>query len=68
MPADDRVAEAEWLLWQDVQVAGVLIDLGLLPIGDIPQHPKIVQEALLAVNIILKRLQEALASSGSPWD
>jgi hypothetical protein len=34
--ADDRATEAEWLSRQVTQVAGVLIDLGLLPIEDIP--------------------------------
>jgi hypothetical protein len=34
--ADDRAAEAEWLSRQVTQVAGVLIDLGLLPIEHIP--------------------------------
>jgi hypothetical protein len=37
---DDHVAEAEWLSRQVVQVASVLIDLGLLPVDDIPQRPK----------------------------
>jgi hypothetical protein len=38
--AIDRAAEAERLSHQVVQVAGVLIDLGLLPIEDIPQLPR----------------------------
>jgi hypothetical protein len=41
--ADDRAAKAEWLSLQVVQVAGVLVDLGLLPVEDIPQLPKTAQ-------------------------
>jgi hypothetical protein len=33
---DDRAAEAKRLLRQVVQVAGILVNLGLLPIEDIP--------------------------------
>jgi hypothetical protein len=33
----DRNTEAEQLLRQVVQVANILVDLGLLPIEDIPQ-------------------------------
>jgi hypothetical protein len=51
-----------------VRVASVLIDLGLLPVEDIPQLPKTAQEVLPAVALILKCLQEALDSSAGPWD
>jgi hypothetical protein len=57
--ADDRAAEAEWLSCQVAQVAGVLTDLGLLPIEDIPQLSKTAQEVLPVVALILKCLQEA---------
>jgi hypothetical protein len=33
----DRAAEAEQLSRQVVQVVGILVNLGLLPIKDIPQ-------------------------------
>jgi hypothetical protein len=52
----------------DDRMAGVLDDLGQLPIEDIPQLPKIAQEVLLVVNLILKHLQETLASSTGLWD
>jgi hypothetical protein len=65
---DDIAAEAEWLSRQVMQVAGVLIDLGLLPIEDVPQLPKIAREVLSVVDLILKRLQEALAFGDGPWD
>jgi hypothetical protein len=51
-----------------VQVAGLLINLGLLPIEDIPQLLKTAQEVLPAVDLILKCLQEEMASNADPWD
>jgi hypothetical protein len=39
-----------------MHVANVLINLGLLPIEDIPQLPKIAREVLPVVALILKRL------------
>jgi hypothetical protein len=41
--ADDRAIEAKRLSRQVMQVAGVLVDLGLLPIEDIPQLLKTAQ-------------------------
>jgi hypothetical protein len=40
----------------------------MLPIQDIPQLPKTAKEVMPVVNLILKRLQEALAFDTSPWD
>jgi hypothetical protein len=51
-----------------MRVVDVLIDLGLLPIKDIPQLPKTAQEVLPAVALTLKCLQGALDSSAGPWD
>jgi hypothetical protein len=51
-----------------VQVAGLLINLGLLPIEDIPQLLKTAQEVLPVVDLILKCLQEEMASNTDPWD
>jgi hypothetical protein len=47
---------------------GVLIDMGLIPIEDIPQLPKIAQDALSVAALVLKCLQEVLDSSVGPWD
>jgi hypothetical protein len=66
--ASDRVAKAERLSRQLMRVAGVLIDLGLPPIEDIPQLPKTVRDALTVVALVLERLQGALDSGASPWD
>jgi hypothetical protein len=37
-----------------MQVVGVLVDLGLLPVEDIPLLPKIAQRVLSTVALILK--------------
>jgi hypothetical protein len=50
-----------------MQDTSVLVDLGLLPIKDIPQLPKIAPELQPTFALILKCLQEALASSADPW-
>jgi hypothetical protein len=44
-------------------VAGLLIELGLSPVENIPQLPKTAQDALPVVTLVLKCLQEALESS-----
>jgi hypothetical protein len=51
-----------------MQISAVLVDLGMLPIQDIPQLLKIAREVLPVVHLILKRLQEELASSAGLWD
>jgi hypothetical protein len=66
--ANDRAAEAKRLSRQLMSVAGILIDLGLLPMEDIPRLPKTVQDALVAVILVLERLQGALDSGAGPWD
>jgi hypothetical protein len=63
---DDHAAEAERLSRQVAQVADILIDLGLLPIEDIPHLLKIAQEVLPVVALILKRLQEARDPGAGP--
>jgi hypothetical protein len=60
--ASDRATEVGWLLRQVIRVVSVLFNLGLSPIGDIPQLLKITQDALLEVALVLERLQEALDS------
>jgi hypothetical protein len=49
-------------------ISNILVDLGLLPIQDIPQLPKSTREVLPAASLILECLQEALAFSTGPWD
>jgi hypothetical protein len=64
----ERVAEGGQLSWQVVHISGVLVDLGMMPIWDIPQLLKRAREVLSAVDLALKHLQEALASGASLWD
>jgi hypothetical protein len=52
--AGERVIDAERLSRQLVRVAGVLIDMGLKLIEDIPQLPKTVRDALAMVALVLE--------------
>jgi hypothetical protein len=65
---DDRAAEAERLSWQVVHVASIVVDLGMLPVEDIPQLPKTDEQVLSVVALILKHLQEVLDSGAIPWN
>jgi hypothetical protein len=49
-------------------VVGVLVDLGLLLIEDIPQLLKIAPRVLPVVALILNHLQETLDSGAGPWN
>jgi hypothetical protein len=60
--------ETHGLLRQLVWEASVLIDLELPPIEDIPHLPKIAQDALPPVALVLKCPQEELDSGAHPWD
>jgi hypothetical protein len=51
-----------------MRIFGVLVNLGMLLIQDIPQLLKSAQEVLPTVGLILKHLQEALDSGTSMWD
>jgi hypothetical protein len=64
----EHATEAERLSWHVMQISGVLVDLGMMPVQDIPQLSKWAREVLLAGDLILKHLQETLASSTSLWD
>jgi hypothetical protein len=65
---DERAAEARQLSQLVVKISDVLVDLGMLPIQDIPQLLKSTPEVLPAANLILKLLQEVLDSDAVPWD
>jgi hypothetical protein len=52
--AGERVVDAERLSRQLVRVAGVLIDMGLKLIEDIPQLPKTVRDALAMATLVLE--------------
>jgi hypothetical protein len=63
----EHATEDEQLSRKVMRISGVVVDLGMLLVQDIPQLLKSAREVLPAVDLILKRLQEALASSASPW-
>jgi hypothetical protein len=51
-----------------VGISNALVDLGMLPVQDIPQLPKLAREVLIVVGLILERLREAQASGACPRD
>jgi hypothetical protein len=51
-----------------VRIFGILVDLGMLPVQNIPQLLKSAREVLPAFDLILQRLQEELAFGAGPWD
>jgi hypothetical protein len=53
---DERDAEARKLLKLIVEISNALVDLGMLPIQDIPQLLKLTQEILVAAGLILECL------------
>jgi hypothetical protein len=60
---DEHAAEAEQLSQRVMRISNDLVDLGLLPGQDVPQPLKSAWEVLPVVDLVLKCLQEALASS-----
>jgi hypothetical protein len=64
----EHATEAERLSQLVVEISNALVELGMLPIQDIPQLPKLVYEVLSAVGLILEYLQEALDSSARSSD
>jgi hypothetical protein len=64
----ERVAEAGWLAVLVRDVSKVLVDLGIPPIPEIPRDPRATSDVLEVVCTSLECLQEAYASSHSPWD
>jgi hypothetical protein len=51
-----------------IEISNALVDLKLLPIHNIPQHPKSAQEVLTTAGLFLERMREAQASDTGPWD
>jgi hypothetical protein len=45
-----------------------LVDLGMLPIPDIPHLQKSAHEVLTMASLLLEHVRKAYASSASPWD
>jgi hypothetical protein len=49
----EHATEAERLSWQVIRISGVLVNLGMLPVQNIPQHLKSAREVLSVVDPIL---------------
>jgi hypothetical protein len=49
-------------------ISNALVDLGMLPVQDIPELPKSAWEVLTVAGLILECLQEAQASGTDPWN
>jgi hypothetical protein len=64
----EYAAEDEQLSWWVMRISGILVNLGMLSIQDIPQLSKSAREVLSAIDLVLKCLQEALASGAGLWD
>jgi hypothetical protein len=64
----EHAAEAERLSQLVVEISNALVDLGMLPIQDITQFPKLIRKVLPPVGLILECLQEAMAFDIGPWD
>jgi hypothetical protein len=64
----ERVIEVGRLAILVRDVCKVLVDLGMPPIPEIPQDPRMDGDVLEMVSIILERLWEAYASGHEPWD
>jgi hypothetical protein len=65
---DRHATEAMLLSQRIVGISNALANLGMLPIQDIPQLAMLAWVVLSPANLVLKRLQEAVASGASPWD
>jgi hypothetical protein len=50
-----------------MKISDALVDLGMFPIWDIPEHPKSAQNVLMAAGLVLERLLEEHASDASSW-
>jgi hypothetical protein len=62
----DRVIEAGWLAILARDVSKVLVDLGMPPIPGIPRDPRMTDNVLEAMDVILERMWEAYASGHNP--
>jgi hypothetical protein len=62
----DRIVEAERLVTLVRNVSKVLEDLGMPPILGIPWDPRMANDILEVVDVILEHLQEAYASGHNP--
>jgi hypothetical protein len=65
---DEQATETGELSKLVVEISNAQVDLGILPIRDIPQLPMLAQEVLSVTGLIRLHLREEHASSAGPWD
>jgi hypothetical protein len=63
----ERVAKAMKLSRSVMEIYDVLVDLGVFPIRDAPEHLKSAQDAFTVAGLILESLQEERASDAGSW-
>jgi hypothetical protein len=63
---NERATEVVQLLQSFMEIIDALVDLGVLPIWDIPTHLKSAQDVLAAASLISERLGAEHASSLCP--
>jgi hypothetical protein len=61
-------AKVEQLVQLVVGISNALVELGMLPVQDIPQLPKSAQKNLTVASLLLEHLWEVQASDAGPWD
>jgi hypothetical protein len=64
----EQAAEAGHLSQLVMEIYEALVDLGMLPIWDIPHLPKSAQEVLRVAGLLLEHMSDAQASGAGPWD
>jgi hypothetical protein len=67
MVESKRTTEAMTLSWSSMEISNALIDLGVLPILDIPEQPRLAQDVLTVAGLILEHLWEERDSGTGPW-
>jgi hypothetical protein len=65
---DEHAAEARRLSQLVMGISDALVNLGMLPVQDISQLLKSAREVLPMTDLVLKHLQEVLASGTGPCD
>jgi hypothetical protein len=63
---DERAVKARCLSQLVVGISSDLVDLGMLPIQDIPQLLKLAPEVFTAASLVLEHLREVQASGTGP--
>jgi hypothetical protein len=64
----ERITEARQLSQLVVEISNALVDLGMLPVPDIPHLPKSAHKVLMVASLLLERMREVQASGTGPWD